>query len=157
MASRKLIDLVHPLYVLAEKHVDGCDKAGIDVFPVCTRRSMEEQAALYAMGRESLNQVNKLRLNAGLPIIGDKDNRIVTHALPGTSFHEYAAAYDLGMMDGGKYVTSGDHPAWARVGAIARDLGLVCGMDWKGRKRDVPHFQLAGVTIEALKAGFVPA
>ena len=49
----------------------------------CTLRTMEEQAALYAQGREDIAAVNALRRLAGMPPVGVEANRIVTRARPG--------------------------------------------------------------------------
>jgi len=49
----------------------------------CRVRTIEEQAAFYAQGREDIAAVNALRRLAGMPPVGAEANRIVTHARPG--------------------------------------------------------------------------
>lgn len=85
------------------------------------RRSSAEQAALYAQGRTT-------------------PGPIVTHAPPGTSFHETGRAFDVAPVDvlGRPYWP--ESPAlWAELG----ELGEAAGLKWGGRWQwpDRPHFE----------------
>lgn len=68
-----------------------------------TLRSEKKQKALYAQGRESLEVVNKLRADAGLPEISDKENlRVVTKTLNSRHFANkdgFAEAFDIVAFD----------------------------------------------------------
>lgn len=129
MASRKIIDLHPEMQPLAEKFLDACHAAGIEVLVTCTYRSMAEQAALYAQGRTSAGHV-------------------VTNARPGESRHNdllngkpAARAFDIVPMRAGKPVWDAEDPVWQQMGDIGESLGL----EWAGRWihfREFPHFQL---------------
>ena len=62
-------------------------------------RSFEEQAALYAQGRESLAVINSLRKKAGmLPVAEAESKKKITNAMPGLSIHQYGLACDIVLM-----------------------------------------------------------
>ena len=90
-------------------------------------RTWAEQDALYAQGRTT-------------------PGKIVTHALGGFSWHNFALAVDLVPED----ITPGQpdwdlsHPSWARMVSVAESLGLVSGAEWYGEDLDTPHVQLTG-------------
>jgi peptidoglycan L-alanyl-D-glutamate endopeptidase CwlK len=101
------------------------EEAGFPVLVTCTWRSYQEQATLFAQGRTA-------------------PGRIVTHAKPGDSWHNFKPAYAFDVVfkkPGGGI--SWDGP-WATLGALGRTLGLVWGGDWPGKKKDQPHFQWTG-------------
>ena len=138
--SRSLADL-HPVVALrADKHIELCKRAGIDLLVTSTYRDKESQAALYAQGRTV-------------------KGRIVTKANAGQSFHNWRVAYDVVPMRAGKpvWTTSGaDGKLWLKVGEIGESIGLEWGGRWQFK--DMPHFQYtAGLTLAGLQAGGVPA
>lgn len=129
MASRKIMDLHPNLRPLAERFLDACHAAEIEVIITCTWRSMAEQAALYAVGRTA-------------------PGKIVTNARPGESRHNAmlngkpaAEAFDVVPIRAGKAIWDAQDPAWQTVGRIGLDLGLEWGGQWT-RFREYPHFQL---------------
>jgi hypothetical protein len=118
-------------------------------------RTMQQQAALFAQGRESLDKVNMLRRQAGLPPISGTENTVVTHARPGKSKHnlttsllfsgrskfEVVNGYAVDIVSGNK----GWHPPqrfWVDLGALARKYGCEWGGDWKGKLYDPAHIQM---------------
>ena len=99
-------------------------------------RSWEQQAALYAQGRT-------------------KPGKIVTKAPPGSSWHNYGLAIDLGLFAGGRYL---DETAPAKAAKIYRELGSLAasmGIEWAGGWKSFPegpHFQwTAGQTLAQLR------
>lgn len=66
-------------------------------------RSAAEQTAFYAQGRQPVPVVNALRAKANLAPITSKENRIITHAKPGQSKHEFtpAHAFDIAFLKAG--------------------------------------------------------
>jgi peptidoglycan L-alanyl-D-glutamate endopeptidase CwlK len=83
------------------------------------RRTPQEQAALYAIGRT-------------------KPGRKVTWTLK--SRHLTGRAIDIALFSGKNVVWESKH--YDRAGKIGEELGLVWGGRWKGGKTDRPHFEL---------------
>lgn len=122
MPSRSLDDL-HPIFQpYARAFVAACRVDGLEVLVYCTRRTMEEQAELYAQGRT-------------------KPGRIVTHARPGQSAHNYGLALDAVPMLAGKPQWQTSSPLWQQFGRLARAAGCEWAGDWK-RFREFPHVQM---------------
>ncbi len=144
------------------------EKCGLQFIVTQTTRTDAEQKALYAQGREPLETVNQLRIDANMPPISDKENKkIVTKAKTGSdSMHYYGLAFDIAITDlAGKKIkwdstsdwNDDDINDWNQVGALA-DLipGLEWGGNWTGMP-DPPHYQMRfGLTLSDLKAGKRP-
>jgi peptidoglycan L-alanyl-D-glutamate endopeptidase CwlK len=120
--SRALEDLEPVTQGLARTFLGLCQQGQLDVIVTCTRRTMDEQAALYAQGRT-------------------RPGRIVTWAPPGSSPHNYGMALDVVAVRDGKAVWDDADPVWATLG----DIGITAGLEWGGHfpsgKIDKPHFQ----------------
>ncbi len=163
-SSRKLDDLATPAKIRALKFLAELRLAGIDFIVTCTRRDADAQNALYAKGR-TREQLDA----AGLTHVQPAPGRIVTNAKGGDSYHQYDCAFDGVPLRHGKPVwgTTGDgiddDPAddatddlelWQRVGAIAEACGLEWAGRWKGRLREMAHFQYTGgLTLADFRAG----
>lgn len=108
---------------------------GKEVIVTDAYRSIEEQDALYAIGRT-------------------KPGTIVTNAKGGDSFHNWRCAFDVAFVKNGKPSWDESHP-WEVLGTVGKVLGLEWGGDWTGLV-DRPHFQYtAGYTLADFKAGRV--
>jgi len=155
MASRKIEDLHESVRDKAKAFLRECGEQGIAILITCTLRSMEEQAALYAQGRENIAKVNELRKLSGMPTIGH-ENRIVTNAKPGYSLHNFGLAFDVVPLDGGKPIWDPSHPVWLRIGNNGKGVGLEWAGEWK-KFREYPHFQYSsGLTIAEIREGKRP-
>lgn len=132
MPSRKIEDCHPELQFKLRRFLDLCARSKIDVLITCTFRSPQEQAELYAIGR-------------------DKPGKIVTNARPGTSRHNFmignkpaSKAFDFVPMRHGKPVwsTAGDDmKLWEACGKIGESVGL----EWAGRWvrfKEMAHFQI---------------
>jgi hypothetical protein len=96
---------------------------------LCGKRSLEEEQRLFGHGRsEELLRGLHVPISYARP--GEK--RIVW-CEPGSSKHVQGRAADI---DWGAY--SGEQ--FGRALAVARELGFVCGADWK--EKDLYHFEL---------------
>lgn len=151
MASRLLSDLVPSLEEKARKFLAACKEAKLPVHITCTARSIQEQEALYAQGRESLEKVNELRKEVGLWTIKEKENRKVTWTLKSKhivySPEEKARAFDAAIVKDKQFiwdlkadVNDNDLNDWEEMGKI----GEACGLKWGGRWKqspDRPHFE----------------
>lgn len=133
---------------------------GLEVIVTSTLRTSEEQAALYAQGRQGLDEVNAMRCVAGLPSIAGEANRVVTGAR--VSVHEMGCAFDLAVVSRGRAVWDTGADVNASGLADYEELGLLgesLGLRWGGRfsSRDCVHFEyLAGLSVEQLSAGMRP-
>ena len=140
---RNVSQLHHELKKKVVKLQKECLKAGIKIKIGECVRTVAEQNALYAKGRN------------GVP------GPIVTKA-KGTdyrSMHQWGVAFDFLLdtdvdKDGKKSddVFNNATKLFNKVGAIGKKLGLEWGGDWKSIK-DLPHFQLPdwGSTATQLK------
>lgn len=120
---------------------------GISLIVTCTLRDRAQQRALYAQGRSPLQEVNALRVLAGMPRIRQQDNRVVTGAR--VSAHERGRAFDIAITHRGAAVwdTEADNNGnatrdYLEVGLLGESLGLTWGGRFK--RRDMCHFEHAG-------------
>lgn len=109
-------------------------------------RTIDEQNALYALGRTKINPDGK---SARKPL-----GNIVTNAIGGKSYHNYGLAIDFALLydtdNNGTYETLSwdmvkdfdrDGQAdWMEVVKVFKSRGWEWGGDWKSIK-DNPHFQ----------------
>lgn len=130
MASRNLNDLRQDIREMAIKHINACEKYGIDLLIYCTYRSNVEQEIEYAKGRTT-------------------PGSIVTNARPGQSKHNHvdgngspsSLAYDCIPVVNGK-------PQWNngalvnKVGIIGEEIGLTWAGRWRGKLRESVHFEV---------------
>ena len=157
MATRSLTDLLKPVYLRAERFMVEMERRGVPIIVTCVYRSAEEQAALYAQGREKeVAAVNRLRAHAMLsPITVQENSAAVTKAKPGESYHQWRCAFDVVPLSAGKLAWDPRSALWAEIGAGAHVAGLEWGGDW--RFRDLPHLQhTGGLSVEQLRAGLQP-
>jgi peptidoglycan L-alanyl-D-glutamate endopeptidase CwlK len=100
-------------------------------------RTQEYQNALYAQGRQPLEEVNILREKVGLdPIDEDENSRIVTKTTH--SKHIEGKAFDvINLVDGEPNYDDKNFISMSVV--IYKQLGLAAGADWGW---DSAHFEL---------------
>lgn len=94
-------------------------------------RSYQQQAALYAQGRT-------------------KPGRIVTNARPGSSWHNYGLAIDLGLFKNNTYLDEKNprlsDKIYAELGSLAQKMDIEWAGYWKSFT-ETPHFQFRpGIT-----------
>lgn len=165
MSSRDL-NLAHPqLKDFAIKLIEKAkNELGLKVIVTSVARQYEEQVALYAQGRQKLEEVNLLRKVAKMSPITQKENKVVTWTLASKHIirltdddptNDLSRAIDFGILDkNGKYVgdekadTNGDNKSdYIQLGflgnKIAKELGypILWGGDFK-TKKDYPHFEI---------------
>lgn len=99
-------------------------------------RTFECQDELYAQGRGTIG-------------------KIVTNARGGDSMHNYGLAADY-VLDGStdkpgiQWSWDNRNGIYQRMGATAKDCGLIWGGDWK-RFPDLPHLEMPGLTLSEIK------
>lgn len=152
------LNLLHPkLKTLVPLFIKGCKDKGIDVIITCTGRDFVTQVALYAQGRQPLNETNRLRRIAGIdPITEIANKKRVTWTLASRHIinlddsetsNDTATAFDYAVVKNGKAIwdvkaslNGDDVPDYLECANVAKELGLEAGAFWK--KADYPHVQL---------------
>ena len=142
--SRAVSDLhprVRPLCIgLLEALAQELGPYGVSGLVISTRRTFEEQAALWAQGRGVAGASMTVE---GIHVIVPR-GPIVTKALPGRSWHNYGLAFDVLTLVHGRPDVRYDRGAaddwYDEMGAIGERLGLEWGGRWE-RMVDAPHFQ----------------
>jgi peptidoglycan L-alanyl-D-glutamate endopeptidase CwlK len=158
MPSRKIEDLTPKMQLFFSQFKAKMEAAKIPFIVTCTARSVKEQQALYAQGRETLEDVNVLRKMAGLPPISEAENKYkvtwtfaskhIVDLEDGNLDNDKSRAFDIAITKDGKAiwdvkvnVNKNDEPDYIEAGKIGESVGL----KWGGRFKspDYPHFELA--------------
>lgn len=152
------LNLLHPrLQDLVPTFIQKCKEVGHEVIITCTARDFKEQVALYAQGRQLLNEVNRLRKIVGwVGLTDDQNKKRVTWTLASRHIinlddtdknNDKATAFDFAIIKNGKAIwdmkadIDADGVAdYLECANVAKDLGLEAGAFWK--KADYPHVQL---------------
>ena len=122
MSSRDPKDLSDEMYFRWSEWDKAMKSNGIDYILTCTRRTKEDQEALYAQGRS-------------------KPGKIVTWTL--NSKHLTGDAFDFVIMVNGKCDWSmSDRESWDIAVEFGKNLGLSQVVDSKGRVKEFAHLQL---------------
>jgi len=150
--SRDPLMLVPEVYAKWQDWDGRMNAAGIPHILTCTARWLEEQMALYTMGRLPLATVNRFRVAAGLYLIAEKENKPVTwtldsnHLLRPSKGITLSRAFDFAITKDGKViwdlkvsVNANDFPDYAEAGQIGKECGLRWGGDFP--KPDAPHLE----------------
>lgn len=131
--NKKALAKLEPFVTAAEQ---AMEKHGVKVEVISGLRSWVAQAALFAQGRT-------------------KPGRIVTKARPGSSWHNYGLAIDLGLFSNGVYLDEVDPKRadrlYQEIGSIAAKHGIEWAGNWKSFT-ETPHFQVTfGLTLSAAR------
>ena len=137
MPSRKLSDLTPECQRKAGEFSLAMHDEGIQFIFTQTLRNIAEQTAYFAQGRESVEEVNRLRALAGLPSIGYTQNKIITKTM--NSKHLTGNAFDIAVLVDGKITWDVKH--YELPAKIAESVGLKAGI----RFGDPCHFEVEGV------------
>lgn len=111
-------------------------------------RTFGDQWECYSKGR--------LKDKNGTWIICDA-KKVVTHAMPGQSLHNYGMALDVCFMGDDAYLVKDPEQVmlWNEYGKFCKDNSLVWGGDWVGMKNDRPHCEISyGLSIHALQVEY---
>lgn len=152
------LNLLHPqLQDLVPIFIQKCKEVGHEVIITCTGRDFKEQVALYAQGRQPLNEVNRLRKIVGWTGLTEQQNKKrVTWTLASRHIinlddtnkkNDKATAFDFAIIKNGKAIwdVKADIDAdgvadYLECAKVAQSLGLESGAFWK--HSDYPHIQL---------------
>lgn len=159
MSSRDIKDLTPKMQELYTKFAQAMARAGHPFIVTSTARTVKEQMALYAQGRQVLWEVNSLRKICGLPPITAEENRkCVTWTMKSEHLidlddsdpnNDKARAFDIVLADPKKSksiywnpkvdIDADGVPDYIEAGKIGESVGLVWGGRWSNP--DYPHFQ----------------
>ncbi len=148
--SIKNMGKVHPL--VSKKAKEVISQSYREQIPVQISsgfRTFSEQAVLFGQGRPGYVWKGK---NYG------KSGKIVTHAEPGQSVHNYGLAIDYFIVSkDGREALWEVNQDWKKTAQIAKNLGFSWGGDWSSFK-DFPHLELTqGLSWRELSEGKRPA
>jgi peptidoglycan L-alanyl-D-glutamate endopeptidase CwlK len=142
--SNRLIDLNAETYFLANKAISELQSLGIPFIVTSTKRTLEEQQALYMQGRSKLEMVNEKRKYAGLFELTSKENSYTVTNCDGTknkSNHQSGDALDIVPLAGTRAVwPPASDPRWARIAMVMVRNGFEWGGNWTVFP-DYPHYQ----------------
>jgi peptidoglycan LD-endopeptidase CwlK len=143
--SAKLEDLAPDVEEKARAFLSTLEQEGIPVVVTATRRKVEEQIALFAQGRASLEAVNILREKAGMRLIRESENGYVVTMLDGVtskSRHQDGRAIDIvpASQTGRPLWPPASDPRWEQIGTIGEAHGFRWGGRWKAFP-DYPHYE----------------
>jgi peptidoglycan L-alanyl-D-glutamate endopeptidase CwlK len=140
-----------------------CANHGIEIVITSTLRTDAMQRALYAQGRQMLEDVNLLRKIAGMKPISEKRNEhTVTNAQ--YSMHQSGCAFDFAIVgpEGITWDTKADinddnYEDYRQAGIIGESLGLTWGGRFK-RIYDAAHLEYTDeLSIDELQRGSRPS
>lgn len=132
--SLQRIQLLHPKAgAIFQKFIEAAELGlGITIRVVQGLRTFVEQQAIYDQGRT-------------------KPGKVVSNAKPGSSYHNYGLAVDLGIIEDGKINWDYNYKL---LQPYAQAAGLTWGADWDGDGMtkaegdrdehlvDMPHFEI---------------
>ena len=114
------------------------DRVGFKYAISETLRTPAVQAAYFAQGRKPLDEVNKLRVAAGLWKITEAENKNkITWTLK--SKHLEGLAIDLVPTKDGKLWWNAPDSLWKQMSDISDQFDIESGYTWK--TKDSPHFE----------------
>jgi hypothetical protein len=160
MASRRIEDCVSELQEKFAAFQAAMEAAGLPFIVTCTARTVREQIALYAQGREPLEHVNTLRRLAHLaPISFMENGHKVTWTLAskhlidlddGNPDNDKSRAFDIALLaHSDRMSVHWNLKADVNGNAIpdydeAGRIGEAVGLRWGGRfpSPDRPHFEV---------------
>ena len=145
--SRKLEDLLPKVCAAATRAIADLHSRGTNVVVTSTLRTLDEQKALYAQGRKSLEEVNELRKVAGLyRLVASENSYTVTNAdgVKHKSNHQSGKALDAVPEQGGNPVwPPASDIRWKQIAAVFQQHGFAWGGEWKDLP-DLPHYEYKG-------------
>jgi len=113
------------------------DQTGRQLIVTSGFRSFSDQLADWSQGR--------MKNKNGSWSVSDL-RKVVTHAMPGESYHNYGLALDSAWGFGDPYLAKVPPneavSLWDLYGELCKQEDLTWGGDWPGEKEDRPHCEL---------------
>lgn len=142
--SREISDLDPSVIRPAQQALDDLNDRDVPHVVTSTRRTADEQIALYAQGRAVLEIVNLLRKHAGMGMIAPGENTYQVTNCDGVntySNHQKGLALDVVPMNvsGRPEWPPATDSRWEQIAVSFEAVGFKCGGRW--RKPDLPHYE----------------
>lgn len=127
------------------------DRKGITYAIIETYRSQEVQDAYYAQGRESLDIVNQKRIEAGISIIDEHQNRHIITKARYSKHTEGLAADIVPVLSNGRIPwlirDASTAALWLSIAEVLKKHGLDWGGDWAPKNEwgigwDPAHYEI---------------
>ena len=135
---RDLALLKEPFLSKVKDFLAELDRIGFEYLISETLRTKAVQEAYFAQGRKPLEEVNKLRVSAGLWEISEKENKTkITWTLK--SKHLEGLAIDIVPSKDGKFWWNAPDEKWKQMRDISEQFDIESGYTWKNK--DIPHFE----------------
>ena len=136
-SESNIITIAPKAQTLARKFLGVMKTNGLDVRIISETRTYAEQDALFKKGR-----------------FGNTEKK-VTNARGGQSNHNFGLAWDIGLFENGKYITTDKKYKQLALLVAGQFVELEWGGDWKSFP-DFPHFQHKAIvnTIGQVRALF---
>jgi peptidoglycan LD-endopeptidase CwlK len=136
ISEARLAQLFPPLAEAVRRMAETLAPESISIRVAQGLRSWADQLTLWSKGRDSGGRIVD-------------PSAVVTHAKPGSSYHNFGLAVDVAPFDGkGQPDWNASHPCWRRIIEVGESLGLYSGSHFvssSGKpETDMPHFQLTG-------------
>ena len=148
--STKISDLLPEVAVKALSATQTMIDRHVGHVITSTLRTDAEQKALFAQGRQQFDEVNRLRVVAGMrPILPSENLYTVTNAdgVKDRSNHQSGRAIDIVPMDprGNPMWPPESDVRWVMIATVMKEFGFKWGGDWSlekdGIKPDLPHYE----------------
>ena len=127
------------------------DRKGIAYAIIETYRSQEVQDAYYAQGRESLDIVNQKRIEAGLSVIDEYQNRQMITKTRHSKHTDGLAADIVPVLSRGRIPwlirDASTAALWLSISEVLKKHGLTWGGDWEPKNLwgigwDPAHYEI---------------
>lgn len=121
--SRSIAALSPAMQRYFHSFIKQCKAESLDVILICTDRNQTDQEAAFNAG------FSKARYGQSA------HNAILANGKPASE------AFDIGVVQNGKYIGDSNHPHYQRAGVIGEKLGLKWYGNARARFREAAHFQ----------------
>jgi hypothetical protein len=145
-------DKLKPEFLLRlQAGLNELDRKGITYAIIETYRAQEVQDAYYAQGRESLDIVNQKRIEAGISIIDEYQNRHIITKARHSKHTDGLAADIVPVISNGRIPwlirDASTAALWLSISEVMKKHGLAWGGDWEPKNEwgigwDPAHYEI---------------
>jgi len=145
--SKLLEDLIPEALFKAVHGINMLQNRGIPFVVTSTKRTADEQYALWLQGRGELEMVNEARRVAGMRPINASENDYTVTKCDGVTFksrHQGGRALDVVPADarGNPVWPPASDSRWGQIAEVMKLNGFAWGGEWTVFP-DLPHYEIA--------------